>query len=59
MVWCVRSAEALIDIAARQPIRSTLEYARIALHWLADAGLIPLSEASDRFEKLKKTKFNP
>ena len=26
---------------------------------LADAGLIPLSEASDRFEKLKKTKFNP
>ena len=59
MVWCVRAAEALIDIAARQPIRSTLEYARTALHWLTDAGLIPRSEASDRFEKLKKTKFNP
>ncbi len=59
MVWCVRAAEALIDIAARHPIRSTLEYARTALHWLADAGLIPLTEASERFERLKKTKFNP
>ena len=59
MVWCVRAAEALIDIAARHPVRSTLEHARMALHWLADAGLIPLAEASERFEQLKKAKFNP
>ena len=59
MVWCVRAAEALIDIAARHPVRSTLRHARYALHWLADAGLIPLQDASDRFEKLKNTKFNP
>lgn len=59
MVWCVRAAEALIGIAARRPVRSTLKHARYALHWLADAGLIPLQEASGRFEKLKKHKFNP
>ena len=59
MVWCVRAAETLIDIAARHPVRSTLRHARFALHWLADAGLIPLQEASERFEKLKNTKFNP
>ena len=59
MVWCARAAEALIDIAGKHPVRSTLSHARYALHWLADAGLIPLQEASERFEKLKNTKFNP
>ena len=58
-VWCVRAAEALTDIAARQPLRTTLRHARYALHWLADAGLVPLQEASERFEKLKNNKFNP
>ena len=58
-VWCVRAAEALTDMAARQPLRTTLRHARYALHWLADAGMIPLHEASSRFEKLKNNKFNP
>ncbi|MBQ9337640.1 MAG: tetratricopeptide repeat protein [Lentisphaeria bacterium] len=58
-VWCVRAAEALTDIASRQPLRTTLRHARFALHWLADAGMIPLSEAAARFEKLKNNKFNP
>lgn len=58
-VWCVRAAEALIDMAGKHPLRSTLEHARFALHWLGDAKLIPLPEAAERFEKLKNNKFNP
>ena len=58
-IWCVRAAEALIDMAGKYPIRTTLRHARFALHWLADAGLIPVQEAAERFEKLKNNKFNP
>ena len=58
-VWCVRSAEALTDIAGKYPVRTTLRHARVALHWLADAGMIPLDEAAKRFEKLKNNQFNP
>ncbi|MBO4648441.1 MAG: tetratricopeptide repeat protein [Lentisphaeria bacterium] len=58
-VWCVRAAEALMDIAGKYPVRTTLRHARVALHWLADAGMIPLNEASERFEKLKNNQFNP
>ena len=58
-VWCVRAAEALIDQARKHPVRTSLEHARFALHWLADAGLIPLQEAADRFEKLKNNQFKP
>lgn len=57
--WCVRAAEALIDQAGKHPVRTTLRHARFALHWLADAGLIPLAEASSRFEKLKNSQFKP
>ena len=58
-VWCVKAAEALIDIAAGQPLRSTVEDARFALHWLLDAKLIDRKTAEERFEKLKRQKFNP
>ncbi len=58
-VWCVRAAEALIDIAGENPVRSSLRHARFALHWLADAGVIPLAQAAARFEKLKNRQFNP
>ena len=58
-VWCVRAAEALADIAGKYPLRSTLRHARFALHWLTDAGMIPLQQAADRFEKLKTRQFNP
>ena len=58
-VWCVRAAEALIDQAGKHPVRTSLRHARFALHWLADAGLIPLQEAADRFEKLKNNQFKP
>ncbi len=58
-VWCVRAAEALIDIAARHPLRPAMENARFALHWLSEANLITRAAAAERFEKLKKVKFNP
>ena len=58
-VWCVRAAEALIDQAGKHPVRTSLRQARFALHWLADAGLIPLQEAAERFEKLKNNQFKP
>lgn len=58
-VWCVRAAEALTDIAGKFPVRSSLRHARFALHWLADAGMIPLAQAAERFEKLKTRQFNP
>ena len=58
-IWCVRAAEALADIAGKYPLRSTLRHARFALHWLTDAGMIPLQQAADRFEKLKTRQFNP
>ena len=58
-VWCVRAAEALTDIAGKYPVQSALRHARYALHWLADAGMIPLQVAAERFDKLKKEKFNP
>ena len=49
----------LIDQAGKYPVRTSLQQARFALHWLADAGLIPLQEAADRFEKLKNNQFKP
>lgn len=58
-VWCVRAAEALIDLAGKHPVRTTLKHARYALHWLADGGMISMQEAAERFEKLKNNKFNP
>ena len=58
-VWCVKAAEALVDIAAGNPLRSTVEDAKFALHWLLDAKLIDRKTAEERFEKLKKQKFNP
>ena len=58
-VWCVKAAEALIDIAAHDPLRTTIEDAKTALHWLLDAGLIDRGTAEERFEKLKQQKFNP
>ena len=58
-VWCVRAAEALTDLAGKYPVRSSLRHARYALHWLADAGMIPLKEAAERFENLKNSEFNP
>jgi len=58
-VWCVRAAEALTDIAGKYPVRTSLRHARFALHWLADAGMIPLAQAAARFEKLKNRQFNP
>ena len=58
-VWCVRAAEALTDLAGKDPVRTALRHARYALHWLADAKMISLQEASERFEKLKHNKFNP
>lgn len=57
--WCVRAAEALISIAEKHPLYMTLVHARVALHWLGDARLIPMREAAARFEKLKNKKFNP
>ena len=58
-VWCVRAAEALADIAGKYPLRSTLRHARFALHWLTDAGMLPLQQAAERFDKLKNRQFNP
>ena len=58
-VWCVKAAEALIDVAAINPLHSTVEDAKFALHWLMDAKLIDRKTAEARFEKLKKQKFNP
>ncbi len=58
-IWCVKAAEALIDVAAHHPLRSTIEDAKFALHWLLDAKLIDKKTAEARFEKLKKQKFNP
>ena len=58
-VWCVKAAEALIDVAAHHPLRSTIEDAKFALHWLLDAKLIDKKTAEARFEKLKKQKFKP
>lgn len=58
-VWCVRAAEALTDIAGRHPVRTSLRHARYALHWLVDAGMIPLQQATERFDKLKTNEFNP
>ena len=57
--WCVRSAEALIALAQKNPLRSTLTHARTALHWLCDAGLLRRQEAAERFEKLKSYQLNP
>lgn len=58
-VWCVKAAECLIDSAAKTPVLSAFENARSALHYLYDAGLINRKDAENRFETLKKMKFNP
>ncbi len=59
MVWSVKAAEALVDLAARVPMRATIENARFALHWLTDAKLFDRKTAETRFEQLKQQKFNP
>ncbi len=58
-VWCVKAAECLIDSAAKTPVLSAFENARKALHYLYDASLISRQDAENRFETLKKMKFNP
>ena len=59
LVWYVKSAEALIDMALKHPVRSAFENARMALHFLHDASLLTRKEAEERFEALKKRKFQP
>ena len=59
LVWYVKSAEALIDMALKHPVRSAFENARMALHFLHDASLLTRAEAEKRFETLKKRKFQP
>ncbi|MBO7147314.1 MAG: tetratricopeptide repeat protein [Lentisphaeria bacterium] len=57
--WCVRAAEALIELAKRKTVVQTVTDARTALLWLRDAKIIPHYLAVERFENLKKenTKF--
>lgn len=59
LLWYVKSAEALIDMALKHPVRSAFENARMALHFLHNASLITREEAEKRFETLKKRKFQP